>query len=293
MKSYVYNTIGNKKLQELKSVDIQKLYNSLSEKSPISDKPLHPKTIRNIHMNLRAALDKAVEHEVLQKNPAKTVSVPKSSKYKADVYNKEEIEKLFELVKGTDLELAIHILIYLGLRRGELIGLKWSCVDFIKKTVKIIDNAVQIDGRQVIIKAPKSESGKREISIPDSLMLMMKKAYTEYLLRKSVDDDAEDNVIVTEAGKSYKPDWFSLKVRRFMKRHPELRKIRIHDFRHTNATLLLTLGVSPKVASSRLGHADISTTLDIYSHVLESVEQQTADILNEAFSDNKVKLKRG
>jgi len=236
-------------------------------------------------MNLRAALDKAVEHELIQKNPAKKVELPKCQKYKADVYNKDEVKKLFELVEGTDLELAIHILIFLGLRRGEAMGLRWSHINFEKKTAKIIDNVTEVNTKP-ITKAPKSESGKREISIPDSLMTMLENAYHEYLSRKSINKDLEDYVIVKESGKPYKPSWFSLKVRRFLKKS-DLRRIRLHDMRHTSATLMLQVGISPKVAQQRLGHADFSTTMDIYSHVMEEMEQEAAGKLNNIFSSNQ------
>jgi integrase len=290
LERYVYSAIGNKKLQELKTIDIQKLYNNLLIKSTMSNKPLSPKTIRNVHMNIRAALDKAVQQELLLKNPAKNIELPKCSKYRADVYNKDEIKKLFELIKGTDLELTIHILIFLGLRRGELIALRWQNINFEKKTANIIENAVNIRN-EIIIKDPKSESGKREISIPDGLMLMMKKAYTEYCLRKNRNNSLDDFVITQENGLPYKPTSITNKIKRFLRNNPELKRIRMHDLRHTSATLMLQAGISPKVAQKRLGHADFSTTMDIYSHVLEEMEQEAADKLDEIFSEKSDKKK--
>ena len=288
---YIYPTIGNKKLQDLKTIDIQKLYNQLRVKSTVSDKPLAPKSIRNIHMNIRAALDKAVEHELIQKNPAKKVELPKMPKYKADVYNKEEIKKLFEIVKGTDLELIMHILIFLGLRRGELIALRWRHINFEKKTVNIIDNIVNVK-RKIILKEPKSESGKREISIPDSLMLLLEKAYNDYLSRKSINKKMEDYIIFHDNGLPYTPMSMTTKIKRFLN-SSELRRIRMHDLRHTSATLMLRAGISPKVAQQRLGHADFGTTMDIYSHVLEDMEQEAADKLDDIFSEKSEETQTG
>ena len=264
------------------------MYNKLKVKSTASDKPLGAKTIKNVHMNLLAAFDKAVEQDILQKNPAERVELPKAKRYKADVYNKEEIKQLFELVKDTDLELTMHILIFLGLRRGELVALRWRHIDFEKKTANIIENAVSIKG-EIIIKAPKSESGKREIKIPTNLMTLMKKAYTEYRLRKKEDKSIEDYVITQKNGLPYHPDSMTDKIKRFLNNHPEIKRIRLHDFRHTSATLMLQAGVSPKVAQKILGHADFNTTMDIYSHVLEEMEQETADKLDDIFSDEKPK----
>jgi integrase len=286
LQRYIYPTIGNKKLQNLKTIDIQKLYNQLKIKSTASDNPLSGKTIKNVHMNLSAALDKAVEQEIIPKNPAKNVELPKTTKYKADVYNKDEIKKLFELVQGTDLELTMHILIFLGLRRGELIALRWKHIDFEKKTANIVDNIVSVK-KDIFVKDPKSESGKREIKIPDSLLMKMKEAHEEYQSRKNADNDLEDYVITQGNGQPYRPHSISDKIKRFLTNNPEIKRIRLHDLRHTSATLMLQAGIPAKVAQKRLGHADIGTTLDIYTHVLEDVEQEAADKLDELFTEDK------
>jgi integrase len=285
LERYVYSTIGNKKLQSLKTIDIQKLYNQLMVKSTMSDKPLAPKTIKNVHVNIRAALDKAVEQELIVKNPATNIVLPKCPKYKADVYSRDEIKKLFELVEGTDLELTIHILIFLGLRRGELIALRWRHINFEKQTANIIENIVSVK-TVIYVKDPKSESGKREISIPDSLMVKMEKAYSEYLLRKNANDDLEDFVITQKNGLPYRPESITDKIKQFLRKHQEIKRIRMHDLRHTSATLMLQAGVPAKVAQKRLGHADIGTTLDIYTHVLEEIEKEAADKLDDVLSDN-------
>ena len=297
LSKYVYPILGNKRLQELKTTHIQKFYNDMKIKSPLSDKPLGAKTIRNIHMNLLAAFDKAVEQEVIPKNPAKLAQLPKGAKYKAEVYSLDEINQLFELVKDTDLELAIHILILLGLRRGELVGLRWSNVDLQNNTVNIIENAVMIKN-DVIIKDPKSESGKRTIEMPESLTLMMKKAKLEYLQRRSKQkvrniNEKDDYVITQPDGTPYKPSSFSQKIRRFLLDTP-LKRIRLHDMRHTNATLMLQLGISAKVAQKRLGHADFSTTMDLYTHVLQDVEKEAAAKMEVGvYSNPKSKSKHG
>ena len=226
---------------------------------------------------------------MIPKNPAKNVELPKVIRHKANVFNKQEITQLFEAVKNTDLELAVHILIFLGLRRGEAVALRWENVNFEKKTVNIIENIVPVAG-ELILKKPKSDSGIRELSIPNNLLKMMKKAYTEYLWRKNIDSSITDYVIVKKDGQPYHPDWFSEKIQTFLTK-AGLKQLCCHEFRHTSATLMLQLGIVPKVAQKRLGHADFSTTMDIYSHVLEDMEQEVADKFDEAFADDKNKFR--
>ena len=135
------------------------------------------------------------------------------------------------------MELPLMIDINLGLRRGELLGLKWKHIDFENKLISIEDNVVEVESDvspdRIFTKAPKSQSGKRVIPISSTL--------NEYLKKKN------------------------------------LKHIRLHDLRHTNATLMLAQGISPKVAQVRLGHSDCSITMNTYSHVLRSVETEAAE----------------
>ena len=289
VEKYIIPALGNKKLQDLKTVDIQKFYNQLKEKSPLSGKPLSAKTIKNIHMNLQAALDKAVEDEIITKNPAKKVELQKAKKYQADVYNMEDILEVFKAAKDTDLELAIHILLLLGLRRGELLALRWVNVDFQNGYVNIVENAVRIGkSGKTLIKAPKSESGVRKIQVPSSLLKMMKKSRAEYWqnrMKHGKDFNDTDLVVCQENGSPYTVGYFSQKVQRFIKRNG-LKKVRLHDYRHTCATQMLRLGISPKVAQKQLGHSSFGITMDTYSHVLEEMELEAADIMERAIYSN-------
>ncbi len=132
VEKYIIPALGKKKLQDLKSMDIQKFYNALAEKSPLSDKPLSPKSIKNIHMNFLGALGQAVKMDLIKKNPAKHVEVPKTKKYQAEVYTLEEVQILLENVIDTNKEVPIALLVGLGLRRGEVLALRWQDVDLEK-----------------------------------------------------------------------------------------------------------------------------------------------------------------
>ena len=289
IENYIINQdIGKIRLQDLTTSDVQQWINSLYEESPLSNKPLSAKTVKNIYHNLCAAIDKAVVLELVKKNVCKAVSLPKVQKYTAEVYDEKEVQALLNAIKGTDMELPLMIDINLGLRRGELLGLKWKHIDFEKGLVSIEDNMVEVkkevSADRLLTKSPKSASGQRVIPISSALNEYLKKAHTDYLLRKlkmGKDFFDGDYVVCQENGKPYKPNSFTDKFNNFLKKN-KLKHIRLHDLRHTNATLMLTQGISPKVAQMRLGHSDYSTTMNIYSHVLKSVETEAAEKIENA-----------
>lgn len=281
VEKYIIPSLGKKKLQDLKSMDIQKFYNALAEKSPLSDKPLSPKSIKNIHMNLLASLGQAVKMDLIKKNPAELVELPKTKKYQAQVYDADEVQNLLESVMDTDMEVPIALLVGLGLRRGEVLALRWQDVDFERGKVHIRRNMVKV-GAEIIFKDPKTETSNREIEIPATLLKLLqreRKRYVANKLKMGIQFEDNDLIVCWDDGKLIKPDSLSQKFRR-LTRDIGLKHIRLHDLRHTNATLMLTYGVNPKVAQQRLGHASISTTMDIYSHVTDKVEKEAADKLD-------------
>lgn len=286
IENYIVNQdIGKIKLQNLTTSDVQNWINELHKASPISHKPMNSKTVKNIYHNLSASIDKAVMLDLVKKNVCKAVVLPKIQKYSAEVYDENELQSLIKSIKGTDMELPLMIDINLGLRRGELLGLKWKHIDFEKGLVTIEDNFVEvkksISEDRVVTKKPKSLSGQRVIPISSALSSFLKSAHTNYLMRKlkgGKDFYDGDYVVCQPNGKPYKPASFSSKFNGFLKKNG-LKHIRLHDLRHTNATLMLMQGISPKVAQMRLGHSDYSTTMNIYSHVLKSVETEAAETI--------------
>lgn len=293
IENYIINQdIGNIRLQNLTTSDVQRWINSLYNESPLSNQPLSAKTVKNIYHNLCAAIDKAVVLELVKKNVCKAVSLPKVQKYTAEVYDEKELQQLLTAIKGTDMELPLMIDINLGLRRGELLALKWKHIDFEKNLVSIEDNMVEVkrevSADRILTKAPKSASGQRVIPISSALSEYLKKARTDYVLRKlrmGADFFDGDYVICQENGRPYKPNSLTSKFNHFLKNN-NLKHIRLHDLRHTNATLMLTQGISPKVAQMRLGHSDYSTTMNIYSHVLKSVETEAAEKIENVIFSN-------
>ena len=283
MENYIIPRFGKLKLQGgLTIIDIQRWINELSVKSPLSSKPLAPKSIRNLYMNLNAALKRAVILGYIAKNPAENVELPKCKQYKAEIYSSDELQKLFEAARGTDIEVGIMLLVCLGIRRGELMALTWSSIDFDNKLVNIDKNVVRVKLKGIVTKDPKSESGKRIIDAPDVLIDFLRRervAYWERKLKHGADYHDNDLVVCQANGKPFEVDYYTHKFRRFLVSNG-LKKIRLHDLRHSHATYMLRLGVNVKAMQKRMGHSTFATTMDTYSHVLEDMGREAADTLN-------------
>jgi len=283
LERYIFPSFGKLRLQNLTTVEIQRWINGLSIKSPVSDNPLNPKSIRNLYMNLNAGLKRAVILGYIVKNPAANVELPKCKSYKADVYSADELQKLFAIVRGTELELGIMILVCLGIRRGELMALTWMDIDFDNKRVNIDKSTVKVKTGEYITKDPKSESGRRVIEAPDILIDFLRREKKEYLKRRLQHGAGyhDYNLVVSQSnGQPYTADYYTHKFKKLLKKHG-LKHIRLHDLRHTNATFMLKLGVSTKIMQKNLGHSTFNTTMDIYSHVLEDMGREAAETLND------------
>ena len=281
--SYILPRFESVLLQELSSVDIQKWVNELYEKSPATGRKLKEKTVKNIFLNLQSCCEKAVKLKMISHNPCKEVELKPCKKYEATVYDRDEVEQLIEALKGEEIELPILVTLFLGLRRGELLGLHWSDIDFENKVVHIHRNLVLGKGKKLVEKEPKSKSGNRRLPLSDNLISMLQKhrrKYCENKILKGVGYKDNDYVFCDYNGMPFRPDTFSNKYIRFLNRKG-LKHIRFHDLRHTSCTLLLSQGITMKTLQKRLGHSTYNTTADIYSHVLTTDEMIASCVADE------------
>lgn len=257
-------------LQKLRPIDLQQYF--INKKDELSGK-----TLLQHYRVLHKALNFAFKNKLIKDNPIEYVDPPKPNKYHAKVLSLEEIKRLLECLKGSDLEVIINVALALGLRRGELLGLKWSDINFDEETVTIRNNLVRA-GSELIIKTPKSDSSNRTLKISKNIIDMLKKhkvKQNEIKLQLGENYKNNDLVFCNKDGSMINPSTFSHIFSDFLKKN-NLPQIRLHDLRHTNATLMLKSNISPKVAGNRLGHSTVTITLDLYSHVLTDMDKEAA-----------------
>ena len=276
IRCYIKPALGDIRIQALRTEHVQQMINDMMMKG------LSPKNIRDTFNNLNAAMKKAVKLRLIPYNPCEAAELPKLKKYRADVYSPEMIHQLLEKATDTDMYLPIFLLVMVGLRRGELLALRWSDIDFENNILSVRHNLVNGENGY-IIKAPKSEAGVRNIHLGGDVMSVLKTARMGYMkarLSYGAGFQDLDFVICQEDGSPYHPDSMSQKWRRFLAAN-NLPKIRLHDLRHSNATALIQAGVSPKVVQQRLGHSDVNITLNTYTHVLPQMDMEAAEKLDE------------
>jgi integrase len=264
-------------LQKLSPLHIQKYYN-------LKSKDLSGKTLLQHHRIMRKAFDQAYKMQIVSKNVFDLVQAPKAKKFKASVLSIEQGKQLINAAKNTKLEIPINLAIALGLRRGEVLGLRWSDIDFDNNLI-YITNTLTIAGSEKVFKDPKNEDSDRVIPAPEELIRLLrihKKKQLELQVRCGGEYKNINNLVNTnQEGNEVNPASFSSAFGEFIRKN-DLPKVRFHDLRHTNATIMLTNGTQAKVASERLGHSTIKTTMDLYSHVLKDVNMEAAEKINSA-----------
>lgn len=277
VKRYIDPLLGNIQVQQLSTLAVQSWVNSLKV-SPVSGKEMSAATIKHTYHVLKGAMDKAVLAGIIPRSPCQGIMLPKGEKKAAVIYDEQQIQQLIRAAKGTEMELPIDMELCLGLRRGELLGLQWGDVDWEKNQVHIIRNRVIVNGKSVV-KDPKTESSKRTTDVPTQLMEKLKRHQCTCQLNRLRMGEAymvTDYIIVHPDGKPIYPEYLSQMLTKLQNK-ADLPQCRFHDLRHLCASIMLRQGVNVKVAQERLGHKDISTTLNIYSHVLPSSAKEAAE----------------
>ena len=257
-------------LQELTPKQIQDYYTYELDVCKVS-----PNTVIHRHANLRKALQYAFRTGLLDNNPADRVQRPRKERYQAHPYNGEELEVLFEKVKGTNLELGVILAAFYGLRRSEACGLKWSAIDFTRKTITISHTVsqVKVDGKITLVGKDRTKTKSSHRTLPlvgpfEELLLALrdKQEANRRICGNCYCQEYLDYVYVNEMGELMKPNYLSQAFPAFLEKHG-LRHIRFHDLRHSCASLLYANGVALKDIQEWLGHSDISTTSNIYTHL--------------------------
>ena len=281
-KKYIIPLLGDIKLCDIRPIHIQNYVDDLLDL-------LTPQTIK-VHLNiLNLALKRAYRLKLIKENVVQFVEVPKNKKYKNEIYNAEDMKKLLEKSRETSLELPIILASGLGLRISEILGLTWNNIDFNDFTITI-DKITVRDKGQVILKEPKTESSIRTISAPKEIILMLKQLKKDRLAAKLRGEKSHRELIFYD--KNLNPvaqDVLSKKFRHFLQEN-NLKHIRFHDLRHSHVTMLIDAKVPIKVISERVGHSNVNTTLNIYSHALREMDQEASDKISDTLFNNERKM---
>ena len=290
----VYNVIGpyfQKRriyLQDITPDDIETFYQDQMQTK-------NPNTVIRYHANIRKALQYAFKKGFILTNPADRVERPKKGTYVHSFYNKEEVELLLKKVKGTALEFPVTMAAYYGLRREEVVGLKWDAIDFQYKqlTIKHTVTEAIINGRRVEIADDTTKTKKTFRTLPfdptgivENMLLDMKAKQEEWkkTFGKMYNHQYDDYIFVRQDGERYKVDWVTRTFKEFLKKN-HLRVIRFHDLRHTCATMLRHTGVPMEDIQKFLGHSTITTTEGIYAHFDDTQHRATILKLSDYLSD--------
>ena len=232
-------------------------------------------TVIHRHANIRKALQYAFKLGLIDTNPADRIERPRKEKFVGSIYNEKELERLFQVVKGDPIELGVILAAFYGLRRSEAVGLKWNAIDFEQKTITICHTVTQVcvDGKSTVIEKDrtKTKSSYRTLPLipPFEELLYRLKAQQEYnrkLCGSAYCKKDADYIYVNNMGELVKPGFITQHFPLVLQKNG-LPKIRFHDLRHSCASLLYKNGVSLKEIQEWLGHSDISTTSNIYTHL--------------------------
>jgi integrase len=244
---------------------------------------LSAQTVQHHHRVLYEALKHAVKHGTLIRNVAEAVDSPRPEHKEMVTLGPEDVNKLLDAVRDTPYYDLFYTAIYTGLRRSELLALRWSHIDLDLATLSVVETLHQLHNREFVFRQPKSKKGRRLIALSPSLALLLrdhkaKQEFDRMLLGKPL--FANDLVFSNPDGSPLQPDSITKAFTRITQ-SIGLYGVRFHDLRHTHATLMLWQGIHPKVVSERLGHSSIAITLDTYSHVLPGLQEAAAQRFEE------------
>ncbi|WDV44506.1 site-specific integrase [Clostridiaceae bacterium M8S5] len=271
----VYPNIGKIKLKNLEPIHIDMLITAEKKKG------LSSTTLQNIYGVISSAFNRAVKLRIINENVCKYVDRPKRDRFIANVLSIEDYCKIIDsldLSKYNDyiFYVALQIVMELGLRRGEIAGLKWCDIDFNNNTIYVNNNLVYSHGK-TYYSTTKTRSSDRLLYISDNLKQILLKH------KERLEIDCEF-VMSWENGKILHPNYYTQKFSYIVKKIGFIKRLRFHDIRHTNATMLISQNENIKIIQARLGHSDISTTLNIYSHVDIKMQKSAIDKLSRKLS---------
>ncbi len=262
------------------------------------DKCLSNNTILYYHRVLSSVFSTAVQWQVIFSNPCERVKPPKVKRKEARYLDEYEAAELLKALDGEPFKYVtmIQLLLYTGLRRSELMGLEWQDIDFLNRCIHVSRNSLYLSDKGLYEGNTKTESSNRVIKLPDNAVQLLKeyRQYQDSIIQEmGTAWQGTGRLFTTKDGKPMHPDTLSGWFHEFVKRKG-LPDVSVHSLRHTHATLMIAAGVNIKTVSSRLGHASVTTTGNIYTHAIKSADEAAAEIINDILTpsgkSNRIKV---
>jgi integrase len=275
IRNYVIPNLGQIKMKDLRPDQIQRFYNHLLSNE------VGVYTVIKIHAMLHGALEQAVKAGLVNRNVSNAVIPPSEPAKEMSILDESQVSQLLIAARGSRMEALLHLAVSTGMRQMEILGLKWSDLDWLKKTLKVERQLVRGEG--VKFSQPKTRHGRRIVVLGDRTIETLRRHYERQNeeRKKSSVSWSEHGLIFTMANGS--PINFRVLMRYFknLLNVAGLPEIRFHDLRHTAASLMLNHGIPVIVVSRRLGHARPSITLDIYGHLIPGMQEEAALMIDE------------
>ncbi len=293
---HVLPVIGHMRMDQINQFHLMEILREMKRQDG-KEEALSYHSKQDVYRTLKSVFKYAVKWGVLEKNPMDGIEKPRPNdtvdqQKEMQVYEEEEIDTLMQLLQSEPYmwRMLFTLALAAGLRKGELLGLEWKDVDFVNKQIYIRQTIV-LTKQGPHIKTTKTKNSKRYVSLPDSVIDELK-AYRKFWVKEKLamgeewKEEEREWLFTAENGKHLYPTSPTQRWVKFTRKN-EIRHIRLHDLRHTSASILIAQGVHAKIISERLGHSDISVTMNTYGHAFKSADRAAADKLDTLFRVKK------
>jgi len=288
LRTHVRPYLGSHPLQRLKASHLSVLYAQLlsqGRQGKGANPGLHPRTVGYVHRVLHRALGHAVQWGLLANNPATAVDPPRVTRSEVAILSEADVKVVLRKLRGRPIYLLAALGLATGLRRGEMLALRWNDVDLRAGRLRV-ERSLEETRAGLQFKGPKTKHGRRTLSLPASIVVELKthrKAQVTERLSLGLGKEPDDALVFRQLdGKPLKPNSVSTEWRHLVKRLG-LPKVTLHGWRHTHASQLIASGMDVLTICRRLGHGSPSITLDVYGHVFKSNDEKAAAVFEEAF----------
>ncbi|MBU0511343.1 MAG: site-specific integrase, partial [Chloroflexi bacterium] len=286
-RDYIFPALGEIKLRDLRLDTVEAHYQTLSRKG------LSPRSVRFVHSILHKSLNDAIRRGYVGFNATQGAILPRSDQKEMEIFNEDEVMRFLITVRDNRRAALYHLAVKTGMRQGELLGLKWSDLDWKRGTIRVQRQVQRIQGQGMVFRPPKTKAGRRTIQLGEQTLNTLRDHLIKQQLEKDVAGERwkDHNLIFPSTIGT--PMGANNLWRDFKKQlaKADLRIIRFHDLRHTAASLMLNHGVPVLVVSKILGHSKTSTTLDIYGHLIPIMQEEAARIMDEIITPIPVDMR--